>query len=371
MLYVNIPTREELLALSEMRSDICLSIYITTTPLTQAQDASRIELKNILKDAIAQLSKANYDKKRIASLEEQITNLSEQEDFWVFHAHTLGILATPDSIRSYRLANSITNQMEISDRFHLKPLFRALTFPHHAYVLALSENDVRLIEFFPSSAPEEIRVPNMPKNALDAVGKATLTSSLSSLAHESGSKGYKARLFSFARKVDEALKPRMLQNHVPLILASTEPLLSMYKAVSSTNNLATTEILTSPDRLSTSELVELARPILDNHYEQKIKTVKELFEERTGQDRVVLEISSAAKAATYGMISLLLVDFDKVVTGFIDDSGTVSYSDKLEAYGLIDEIAKRALAAGAEVLAVRKEDMIGDCGVAGILRYSF
>jgi hypothetical protein len=43
------------------------------------------------------------------------------------------VLATPDSVRTFRLATAVTDTAEVSDRFHLKPLLRAVTFPQSAF----------------------------------------------------------------------------------------------------------------------------------------------------------------------------------------------------------------------------------------------
>lgn len=369
MLYVNIPTREEVLKLADIRADACISIYLKTSPLPQEREAGRIALDNMVRNALISLQESGLDKHRLDALMDEIAEVIEADDFWDFHAHSLAILATPEHIYTYRLANDVTTRLLVSDRFYLKPLFRALTFPHHAYVLALSENGVRLVEFFADAPPEEIVLEGMPKDALSAVGKSSLTSSLSSLTHESGSRGHKKRLTQYARKVDNVLRPFMLQSKAPLILVCAEPLVSLYRAVASVPTLIGETVFISPDRLSVSELVALARPVLDNHYAEGLKTVKQLFEERAGQRRVVTDIAEAARAATYGMVSLLLVDFNKVVTGTIDEGGRLALGDKPGHYGVIDEIVKRSLACGAKILAVREDDMVGTSGVAAVLRY--
>jgi hypothetical protein len=56
MLYVDIPTVPEFRALASTRADACVSIYLPTTPVTQDTAASRIELKNLTKSALAQLT---------------------------------------------------------------------------------------------------------------------------------------------------------------------------------------------------------------------------------------------------------------------------------------------------------------------------
>lgn len=371
MLYVNIPTREELLNLAEVRSDVCVSIYLQTSPLPQDIEASRIELHNLLKEAFQQLGNSGFDKRRLWTLQEECTDVLEADDFWFYHANSLAVLATPDSIHTYRLANELKTQLEVSDRFYLKPLMRSVTFPQTAYILALSENEARVVEFFSSGPPEVVKVENMPKDALSAVGKSSLTASLNTLSHESGSRGPKLRLAQYVRKVVEALRPLLLQQHdLPLILVSAEPLAPMFRSMSSLANLLDETIFMSPDWASVSELVDLARPVLDRHYAAQLDEVRKKFEERSAQNRVATDLTDVARAATYGMISLLLVDFDNTVTGSIDDGGVLALSSEPGSYGVIDEIVKRSMACGAKILAVRADDMIGKTGVAAILRYT-
>ena len=79
-----------------------------------------------------------------------------------------------------------------------------------------------------------------------------------------------------------------------------------------------------------------------------------------------------ARAATYGAIETLLVDMDAVVPGTIDDqTGSITFAAAAGAttYGVVDEIAGRALAGGARVLGVRKADLPGSGKLAAILRY--
>lgn len=370
MLHVSIPTREEVLHLAELRSDICISIYLKTSPLPQHIEASRIEMGNLVKEAFVSLRDSGFDKHRLEALKEELDAVIEADDFWFFHANSLAVLATPDSIRTYRLANNLSTQLEISDRFYVKPLLRALTFPHTAYILALSENETRLVEFFADAPPEIVHLATMPKDAMEAIGRSSATALTGSLTRESGSRGPKMRLAQYARKVDEALRPLLLLNDSPLILVTTEPLASIYRSVSSLNTLVDETIFTSPDKVTLTELVKLARPVLDAHYARQLTKTAELFELRAGQNRVATDLADLARAASYGMVSLLLVDFENTVRGFIDEGGTLQFTEEAGAYGIIDEIVKRSLACGAKVLAVRKEDVMGTSGAAAILRYS-
>ena len=97
-----------------------------------------------------------------------------------------------------------------------------------------------------------------------------------------------------------------------------------------------------------------------------------LFEDRKGQGRATSDISDAARAATYGAIEQLMLDIDEVIPGTVDEAdGRVTFAEgpSAKTYGIVDEIAGRALLSGARVLAVRKEDIPGRAHLAAILRY--
>ncbi len=371
MLYIETPTLKQIGALTQTRSDACVSIYLKTTPLTQDIGQARTNLGNLTRTAISQLEEAGLPKRRIWLLEEHLGILMEDDDFWEHQASSLAILVTPERIHTFRLANELHDMVEVSDRFHLKPLLRAATFAHVAYVLAVSENDVRLVEMSADMPAREIKVPNMPKDAASAVGKKSINESGSGRRIQ-GLEGQKVRLGQYIRKIDAALRPILKGTDTPVILASTLPVDALFRSLTALPLLPQT-IETSPDQLSPAELAEAARPVLDAQYDSQIKEFHDLFDQRRGQNRTTTDVSDAARASTFGGIDTLLVDFDSVTIGTVDDeTGAVTFADQQGAssYGIIDEIAGRALRSGAHVMAVRKADIPGDKDLAAILRYS-
>ena len=79
-----------------------------------------------------------------------------------------------------------------------------------------------------------------------------------------------------------------------------------------------------------------------------------------------------ARAATYGAVETLFVDIDQTVPGLVDEeTGAVTLSDEDDAvtYGVVDEILRRALLSGAEIFAVRADDMPGGGAVAAGVRF--
>jgi hypothetical protein len=371
MLYVDIPSQQEIKLLNKRRADACISIYLPTTPLTQQAGSSQTVLKNLSKRAFDQLREIGFDKRRLELIQERIDELLEDARFWRLMANSLAVLVTPDDLRTYRLANNLQERVEVSDRFSLKPLLRSVTFPYTAFVLAISENAVRLIEVSADYKPQEISVQGLPKNASDAVNKSTLNSRGPS-GRIQGSEGQNVRLGQYARVVDAAIRPILAGLDVPFILAASEPLASIYRSVNSFPGLLGEGILHIDDRTSSADLASAATPVLDRRYAEDLEAVRQVYQDRAGSGRACNEIADVARAATFGAIETLLVDIDASLPGFIDEqSGALLLASETgpSTYDVIDEIAGRALSSGAKVLAVRSQDIPGGGAVVAILRY--
>jgi hypothetical protein len=175
----------------------------------------------------------------------------------------------------------------------------------------------------------------------------------------------------YARQVDQALRPLVSGLDIPLILAATEPLDTIYRSVNTYPHLATPGVPGNPESASDTELVAGARAVLDAVYAEQLRSLRDRFEQRSAQDRVETDLAALARASTYGMVDTLVVDIEEMVPGEIDDDGEVTFADGNDAvaYGIVDEIARRTWLQGGRVLAVRRDDVPGGSSAAAILRY--
>jgi hypothetical protein len=371
MLHVDIPGHDELRTLLDHRDPVSVSIYLPTTPLTQEVGASRIALGNLAREAEAQLTAAGADSRAVAALMEHLADLAEDDDFWAVQARSLAVLATPDRLQTWRLPNTLTEMVEVSDRFHVKPMLRAVTFPQAAYVLALAAGGVRVLEVSPDLPVTEARIPALPRDAASAVGKASIKDrSHSQRIH--GSEGEKVRLRQYARQVEQALRDTLRGSEVPLILAASDTLAAIYRSVNTYPHLAPAGILDSPETMTDAQLAEAARGVLDTLHAEAAAQWRARFAERSGQGRGTTDVAVAAVAAVRAAVDSVMVDIDGVVPGTLDPAtGAVTFAaaDHAVAYGVVDEIARLVLHAGGRVLAVRQADIPGGGQVAAILRY--
>jgi hypothetical protein len=345
-LHIDIPTPAQLANLLDTRAPDCVSIYLPTSPLPQDADAARIEFKNLA-------AQAGGDNELLA-------DLADDPDTWSGLAHSLAVFATADTLQTFRLPNRLESLAHRADRFHVKPLLRAVTFPNAALVLALAQSSVRVIEVAGDVPASEIEVAGLPLEVAP--------SSRAPVGRIQGDEGQKVRMRQYARQVDRALQPTLAGVGLPLILAAAEPLDSIYRSVNSYPGLLPESVAGNPEHTTTAELADAARPILDALYAAELDALRARFDDWQSRGRAVTDLTDVARAATFGAVDTLFVDIDDLVEGTVDpDSGTIGHGDG--GQGVVDEIARRVIASGGRVLAVRREDVPHGNTAAALLRY--
>jgi hypothetical protein len=369
MLHTDIPDRAQVGLLLAHRGRCSVSIYVATDPLSPG-DPERIEFKNLAAEALRQLRQADVPAGDLAPLEEETADLIDDDSFWRYQARSLAVFATPRSLVTFRLPNRLSSNVEVSDRFFLKPLLRSVTFPQVALVLALAQGSVRLVEVAADAGPWEVGVDDLPTDVASAVRQSSIADRSPS-GRIQGSEGQKVRMRQYARSIERALRPILSGDDVPLILAGTEPMDSIYRSVNSYPHLVEKSLPGNPELTTNAELAARARTVLDEVYASELAELRELWDLRTGQRRTLTDVADIARAATFGAVDTVLVDIDTVLPGAVDeDTGAVTFADDgVTGYGVVDEIARRVWLNSGRVLAVRNEDVPGEQGVAAILRY--
>jgi hypothetical protein len=373
-LHIDVPTAAEIEALLRASHPACVSIYMPTTPGTEDAGVERLTFKNAISAVMEEVAGVELERGAAEQLREPLDALHDDEEFWSHLSHSLAVFATPNGLRSYRLPNRLEASAGVSDRFFVKPLFRSVTFPQAAFVLALAQGSVRLLEISASAAPNEVAVPNMPTDVASAAGRSSIGDRAPRGALQ-GSEGQKVRMRQYARKIDHALRSVLTGRVRPLILAATQPMDGIYRSVNTYPHLAAEGLRGNPEAVSDADLADEARSVLDGIYASELAALRDRFEERSAQGRGATEIGDLARAATFGAIDTVIVDIDARVPGTIDDeTGAVTLDsnggpDRPDEYGVVDEIARRAFLTGGRVVAVRGDDVPGGGAAAAILRF--
>ena len=371
VLHTDIPQRAEIDAVMRVRTSSCVSLYLPTDPRSTGE-AERLDLKSLVREAITQLRHADADTDDVAGVEAQVADVEDDDVVWRYQARTLAVFATPSSLITYRLPNRLQSQAAVSDRFHVSPLLRAITFPQAAFVLALAQGSVRVLEVVPDLAPQPVTVPGMPSDVASAVGKSSITDPAPARRIQ-GREGQKVRMRQFVRQVDQALRPFLPGQGVPLILAAAEPLDSIFRSLCHYPHLAPVTVTGNPEDLRDDQLIARAREVLDQWHATRLTALHDLFEQRSSQARTATDLADIARFATQGAVDTLFVDVDANHPGHVDDeTGAVDFaeSDNATTYGIVDEVTRRAWLTGSQILALRHDDIPGGGSLAAILRYT-
>lgn len=330
----------------------CLSLFTPTTPLTQDAQADRIALKNLGKAAFEQ-AEGVMDKRAVRAMQAHLDELLEDDDFWAHQAHGLGVLLTPERVRTYRLAYAVEPAAEVSDRFHVKPLLPALR-PKSAWVLAISQKSVKLYEFSPAQQLHEVSVPGLPKDFSDATGR-TLQRDRAPARRLEGDEGHKVLQTQFLRAVEKAVRPVVEHSHVPLILATTREQQAIYRSLNHYELLADESVDGSVENQPDEEIRQAVAPIVQHLRQQRIDRWVAHYHQRDSEQRVSADMATIARLATQGQVESLLVDADRIQYGRVGEQGELTLTDArgADSYDVIDDIVVRVMRAGGEVLAVR------------------
>lgn len=361
MQHKDVPTRHEIESLARIREQGCVSIYLPSGVTPPEADMAKVALKNQLRTAVEQLEAAGAEPALIEAITAQVHDIEENREFWRYQSRSLALFVNASLCEVFRLPNIMTAACEVSDRFYIKPLLRAVTFPQSAYVLALSQHSVRLVEISAAAPAAEVPVPGMPSEVGFPTGRLQ------------DDQGAKVMMHEFALAIQHALRPVLANSTKPLILAASEPMAGVYRQVSAYPHLTHAVIPGSPELRSNEELATLARPVLDELNAAELTSIREQYNQRFSQGLTVTDLSDVARAATYNAIDTLFVDIDQHIPGFVNELDgriTLSPADDAKNYGVVDEIVRRSLLEDARIFAVRAGDVPGGGAVAASIRFN-
>jgi len=229
----------EVLSKSDLRqlvnntSGPCVSLYLPTHRAGLKTQQDSIRLKNLLRKAESGLQASGWRGFEISQLLQPARKLVEDHDFWQHQSDGLAILTSPGIFRLYRLQLQVPELAVTSDRFHLKPLLAWIAASGHYYVLALSQNHVRVFQAtreaiaeldsrdLPELLTRTLRE-RMPERRLQGHSVAAVLGGRRAIlfhGHGDGDEDRKQVLLTYFQRVDEGMRDLLAQNRAPVVLA--------------------------------------------------------------------------------------------------------------------------------------------------------
>lgn len=377
--------KENLKELLGHHEEPAVSIFVPTSRITSDWEAERLRFRAAL-DRADELLAADYEPGQYAGLTDALRPLVNDQEFWLHQAEGLAVFVAPGLVRLYRLASDVPELVVVGPNFHTRPLVRLLQAPDRYWVLALSQNDVKLWEGS-ANGLAIVDVGEVPTSIKEAVGKFmdyeresfhSATGGGGGPAHQGRGGGQDRKdweLEAFARKIDAGMQELMDPVSGPVVLAGVEEHHSLYRSVSQLKNLADEGIKGNVSSWSPDQLHKAAWPIASRSVDSKIDSALRLWESAFRLDKTEMDVSASARLAVAGRIRLLMTErgrriwghFDRH-TGEIELVGEGHEDPGNKAIELIDELAEVVILRGGNALALAPDQMPTDSGVAVVLR---
>lgn len=363
------PSLDELAELTNRRDDPSVSIHVATSPVVVENSGARIQFGNFVTDAEQRLEAMGIRTPQRATVIDPLRELEDDGEFWRSQDRGLVVLASPDELLAFALREPVTDGLMVGDRFELGPLLRDATTPDHAYLLALTEGEARLLALTRGQPPAEVPL-ELPDD-LHTYLEYAINYGDADMPRSAGPEGEMPEQKRYCSAVQDAVLAQVGDTGHPLVLAASAELEPAYRAVNAYGEMLDETVGFNPSHREPAELDARAWELLDARERKQLSEWRELFGTRRSNGLATSRLKEVAAAATAAAVEELLFNVDTVVEGSIDEFGRVRLGEAAEppAYNIVDEIAARVLRSGGSVRGVHNEDLLDGSPVAAMLRF--
>ena len=376
----------ELKMLVEKPEGLCVSVFMPTHRAGEQTRQDPIRLKNLVREAQKRLTGAGLTSKETRELLKPVKELLRKAFFWQHQNDGLAIFSSSGLFRHYRLPLSFDELVVVTSRFHIKPLLPLLTSDGRFYILALSQNEVRLFEGTRYTV-NEITLEDMPESLADTlrydserniqlhtaapVGKGE--KSVIFHGHGGGIDDAKSNILKYFRQIDAGLRKLLQGERVPLILAGVDYLLPIYARANKYSYLLDSGVTGNPEELSIEELRNRAWAVAEPYFTKERTEAYARYQRLSGTQQASDDLMKVVPASYHGRIETLFVAVGVQFWGTFDaESGQIMLHQQEAQPGdedLLDFAAIHTLLSGGVVFAVAPEQMPDKSNVAAVFRY--
>lgn len=324
-------TTDELAALADQTGECLVSLYMPMYRSGREVQQNRIRFKNQIDQAKEVITLGETANQGILDQLSEISSWEQEDERWQHQSDGLAVFLDGKEVRTWRLPEDFNTVCNVSERFYIRPLCRFLQNDSRYYVLAVSQNEVRL--FYGSKMSlREVENANLPHDLRSALD---IDEYVHTLQHHSTSRGSEAmfhgqgggdpdvekqdEIKQYFHHIDAALNNFFGVERLPLVFAGVGYLLPIFQKVCSYDELIDEAVTGSPDNLSADEIHAAAWPIVSKKFEAVRGELLERFGTAAAQQQATDQIDEILTAAKQGQVDTLLVANDEKLGSHADD----------------------------------------------------
>jgi hypothetical protein len=378
-------TIDDLSALVTQSTGPCVSVFMPTHRAGPDTRQDPIRLKNLLGQAEERLVASGLRSPHARDLLKPAQALLDDPAFWRHLSDGLALFAAPELFRTYRLPLDLREQLIVAQRLHVKPLLTLFMGDGHFFILALSQNQVRLLEAT-RYAVDELDLEGVPSSMAEALPSDRGEKQLQFQTRTRGGTGERAAVFHghdpadeakgqilrYFQRVDEGLREVLREEQAPLVLAGVDYLLPLYREANSYPHLLAEGITGSSETIKAADLHEQAWAIVEPHFAAAQHQALGDYAQKAGTGLTSNRVDEVVPAAYHGRVGLLWVALGAEVWGRYDpEAGIIDRRDEPVPgdEDLLDLAALQTILKGGTVYAVEPKAVPGSGSLAALFRY--
>jgi hypothetical protein len=401
------------LALLEPQPAPCLSLYLPTHRTVPDNTVDRPAFRHLVESLeLALEPMASRD--RIELLLQPFRLLESDRDFWEHTRDGLAVLAAAGHAHVFSLQRPVPPLAIVGPRFHTAPLVRLATAAERFHVLLLTSREARLCAgtawIDPRGAAVERLdpVPLVPRTG--ALRSATLTRDdvvdeeifqphrvqrgmgIEGIVH--GGAGAKRDDVEddteiFLASVDAIVHEQASRpTGLPLFLVAQPRLAATYRSLAKDPLLVADHVAKDPHLMTEEEILAAVVPLFTAARSRHVARAVRAFAQACDRGQAAGDLADVARAAVAGQVATLLLEADRFEPGRFDRAtGAIEFgvasaaaapADRSRtgdlpaeaAEDLFGAVAETVLLHGGAIVALARNEMPTESGVAAIYRYA-
>ena len=356
-------SKNDLMSLAKVSAP-CVSIYLPTHRYGVGTTSDSHHLNSVLNTATQSLRARGNTAGTAATIMNPIRALVDHSSFWQHQSEGLAMFASPVFWRHFTLPMSVNEQLVVNDIFYLRQLIPFYSSNGFFYILALSQNSIRLFSAnrdsvreirsseIPDSMDEELWF-EMPQKELQFRSGGSGTAMFH--GHGMGEEIEKEKIARFFQHVDRAIVPLLGNEGLPLVLAGVDYYIPLYRSVSHYNHIVDGFVEGSVERKTAEEIHRFAWHAVEDVLSVPRNNKIEQFQNSVGTGLTAVELPDILEAATQGRIDTLFISRDYHPVDEVNES-------------LLNTALRHAVTTGAEIFET-DTPVANTSSVCAFLRY--